>query len=91
MAQSIEIEIPYGTKLLIPLHGSEPVMKALFAGQLIERSWRDDEEVAYKAKDKLRATFVNYTVTDRPPPEPETAPDADDVTDRKVTSTSDDF
>ena len=91
MAHYIEIEVPYGTKLLIPIHGSEPLMKALFAAQLIEHSWRDGENVAYKAKDKLRAAYVEYKVTDRPPPEPETAPDADDVADPKVTSTSDDF
>jgi hypothetical protein len=76
MAHYIEIEVPYGTKLLIPIHGSEPLMKALFAGQLIEHSWRDGENVAYKAKDKLKATYVEYKVIDRPPPEPETAPEA---------------
>lgn len=74
MKHQIEIEIPYGCKLVIPLNGSEAVMKALLAGTLVERTWRDDEQVAYKSNMRLQANYVDYKVIDRPAPEPEPEP-----------------
>jgi hypothetical protein len=71
MANYIEIEIPYGTKLLISVHGSEALMKGLLAGQLIERTWRDDAQESYKSDLKLQATYVDYKVLDRPQPTPD--------------------
>lgn len=70
--KQVEIEVPYGTKILLPFDGSESILKALFAAQLVERYWRDDDDkVAYRAKDKLVVNYVDYKVEDRPPPEPE--------------------
>lgn len=67
-----KLEIPYGTQMLLPIDGSEAFVKYLQRGTLVNREWRDNDEVyAKETRYQIALSLVNTTIKEPKAPEPE--------------------